>query len=179
LLFTADFLRHLYKRKKIFVILYEIGFIVVFYIILKYTSVRLLDRTENIVLVGILLVLAVAKYYFIKLFAEETEEDKLVVTEFFKKLRTPIDVVREVYSKGIKEESTFPMIGKLIILIGGLLIFLIFFGMTGNEMIITLVISLIMIISGYAMVYFGGRSEKKYIENMQKEIEKAGIKIEE
>jgi solute:Na+ symporter, SSS family len=179
MLFTADFLRHLYKRKKSYVILYETVFIIIFYIILKYTSIRILGMTENIALVGILLVLAAAKYYFIKLFAEETDEDKKIVTEFFNKLRTPIDVVREVYGKGIREVSTFPMIGKLIMLVGGLLIFLIFFGMTGNEMIITLVISLIMIISGFSMVYFGGRSEKKYLENMQKELDKADIKIVE
>jgi solute:Na+ symporter, SSS family len=179
MIFTADFLRNLYKKNKILVILYEIAFIVIFYIILIYTTVKVLDITDNLILVGILLFLAAVKYYFIKLFAEETEEDRRIVAEFFNKLRTPIDVVREVYGKGIKEVSTFPMIGKLIMLVGGLLIFLIFFGMTGNEMIITLIISLIMIVSGYAMVYFGGRSEKKYIENMQKELEKAGIKIEE
>ena len=179
MIFSADFLRNLYKKNKIYVILYEFVFIVILYLIMKVTSIRVLDFVGDISLISILLVLAVIKYYFIKLFAEETEDDRRIVKEFFDKLRTPIDVVREVYGKGIKEVSTFPMIGKLIMLVGGLLIFLIFFGMTGNEMIITLVISLIMMVSGFSMVYFGGRSEKKYLENMQKELDKAGIKIEE
>ena len=115
--------------------------------------------------------------YFAKLFAEETDQDRAVVAAFFEKLKIPIDLIKEVYSKGVKEVSTFPMVGKITMLMGALVALLTFFGMTGNEIIITLLLSVLMIISGYAMVYFGGKSERKYLENMENELEKAGIKI--
>ena len=123
------------------------------------------------------LIIGLSMSYFAKIFSEETSEDKAVVAAFFKKLHTPVDLLTEVYSKGVKEISTFPIIGKLTMLIGAMVGVLTFFDMTVNEIIITLILSVIMIISGYCMVYFGGRSEKRYNENMQRELEKAGIKI--
>jgi solute:Na+ symporter, SSS family len=177
ILFTADLLRYLYKNNKIILYAYSIFFSVLLFIIFRFTAVKQFDGFLLSIVIIVALGIGATMIYFAKLFAEETDQDRAVVAVFFDKLRTPIDLIKEVYSKGVKEVSTFPMVGKITMLMGALVSLLTFFGMTGNEIMITLLLGILMIFSGYAMVYFGGRSERKYLENMQKELGNAGIKI--
>jgi len=115
---------------------------------------------------------AIGVYYFSRLFANETIEDRKIIEQFFAELNTPVDVIKEVYSKGILEVSSFPFVGKIVIIIGCLIAFLAFFDMSYSEVVITIILSVILIVIGLLMVYFGGRSEKQYRLRMEKELSK-------
>ena len=177
IIFSADLLRHLYKKNRVLLFVTCLFFSILVYTVLTVVSPYTINSILMSTAIIVSLIIGLSMSYFAKIFSEETSEDKAVVAAFFKKLHTPVDLLTEVYSKGVKEISTFPIIGKLTMLIGAMVGVLTFFDMTVNEIIITLILSVIMIISGYCMVYFGGRSEKRYNENMQRELEKAGIKI--
>jgi hypothetical protein len=130
---------------------------------------------ENYLLYVVAIIISASIFIFSRLFASETDEDEATVNNFFKQLSTPINVIEEVYSKGIKEVSTFPFIGKMAIFMGFLIGLLCFFGMNFHEITITLSLSLILIIVGSLLVYFGGRSEKKYVEKMEEVLRKAQL----
>jgi SSS family solute:Na+ symporter len=56
---------------------------------------------------------------FGRLFSRETEAEKQMVEDFFKKLATPIDVAREVLDRGQQERSAFFLVGALSMLLSG------------------------------------------------------------
>ncbi|MEK7250652.1 MAG: hypothetical protein AAB209_09540, partial [Bacteroidota bacterium] len=62
--------------------------------------------------------LGLSLFGFAKLFASETDEQREVIKEFFKKLDTPIDVAKEVFGQGKKQVSTFPLVGGTTIGMG-------------------------------------------------------------
>ncbi|MEX2116194.1 MAG: hypothetical protein WEB37_04855 [Bacteroidota bacterium] len=103
--------------------------------------------------------LGLSLFGFAKLFASQTPEDKQVLDEFFRKLDTPIDVVKEVFGQGKKQVSTFPLVGATVVGMG-LLLTLIFLTdlTTGEELILGMIIFL-MVCFGSAMWYFGKKSE--------------------
>jgi len=108
--------------------------------------------------------LGASLFGFAKLFAGETEEQRAVVAEFFKKIDTPVDVAREVFGAGTKQISTFPLVGGTTIVMG-LLISLIFLtDVTGGEAIILGIMITIMILFGIGMWYFGKKSEIRSAE---------------
>ncbi len=98
-------------------------------------------------------------FWFAKFFASETEEQRSIVNEFFKKLDTPIDVAKEVFGQGKKQVSTFPLVGSTTMIMG-LLMSLIFLTDLPKEGYVVLggIITL-MIVIGAAMWYFGRKSE--------------------
>lgn len=108
--------------------------------------------------------LGASLYGFAKLFAGETDEQRAVVAEFFKKIDTPVDVAKEVFGAGKTQISTFPLVGGTTIVMG-LLMSLIFLTDLGKgEAIILGIMITIMILFGVAMWYFGKKSEIRSAE---------------
>ena len=95
-------------------------------------------------------------------FIKEEPTDRDVIENFFKRIETPVDVVEEVYGKGEKEVSTFPLLGAIIILIGVLIPFLSFVGGSKRDIFIFFAVSVIYIIFGGLMVYYGRKAEVKF-----------------
>jgi SSS family transporter len=96
---------------------------------------------------------------FAALFAGETEEQRAIVREFFKKLDTPVDVAREVFGAGRKQISTFPLVGGTTIVMGLLMGLILFTDVSPGEKYILGTMVAIMILFGALMWYFGKRSE--------------------
>jgi len=108
---------------------------------------------------------------FAKLFAQETEAERELVREFFRKLDTPVDVMREVFGAGKRQISTFPLVGGTTIVMG-LLMSLIFMTPLGSGEAVTLgIIVAVMIVFGILMWYFGKKSEirsaNQYLQNVE------------
>jgi len=95
-------------------------------------------------------------------FIKEEPTDRDVIENFFKRIETPVDVVEEVYGKGEKEVSTFPLLGAIIILIGVLIPFLSFVAGSKRDIFIFFAVSVIYIIFGALMVYYGRKAEVKF-----------------
>jgi SSS family solute:Na+ symporter len=107
-------------------------------------------------------------YLFGGIFARDTEEDRRVIDEFFKRLNTPVDVAKEVYGKGKKVISTFPLVGITTIVMALLLALIFFTPLPEGEGEILGVMIALMIVIGAAMWYFGKKSEIRTGEAMRK-----------
>jgi SSS family transporter len=105
------------------------------------------------------LILGTSLFGFARLFASESEEQRKIVAEFFKKLDTPVDVAKEVFGAGKKQISTFPLVGGTTIVMGLLMGLIFLTGVSGEEGPILGVMIAIMILFGAAMWYFGRKSE--------------------
>ncbi|MBK7260194.1 MAG: hypothetical protein IPI01_20790 [Ignavibacteriae bacterium] len=110
--------------------------------------------------------LGISLYAYARMFAKESDEDRRVVAEFFKKLDTPIDVPNEVYGAGRKQVSTLPLVGRTIMFMGILVSAAFFTGLTGTEMIAVGVMAGLLIAFGGGMWFFGKRSERKEAEEI-------------
>lgn len=104
-------------------------------------------------------VLGASLFGFARLFASETEEQRRIVNEFFKKLDTPVDVAKEVFGAGKKQVSTFPLVGATTVVMGMLMSFIFLTDLPESEGIVLGVMIAIMIIFGILMWYFGKKSE--------------------
>jgi glucose uptake protein GlcU len=109
-------------------------------------------------------VLGASLFGFAKLFAGETEEQRAIVAEFFKKIDTPVDVAKEVFGAGKTQISTFPLVGGTTIVMGMLMSLIFFTDVTGGEAIILGIMITIMILFGVGMWYFGKKSEIRSAE---------------
>jgi len=101
-------------------------------------------------------------FWFGKLFASETEEQRKVVEEFFRKLDTPIDVAKEVFGKGKKQVSTFPIVGGTTMMMGALLSLIFLTELPGEEKLVLGSIIVLLIVVGGVMWYFGKKSEIRH-----------------
>ena len=110
--------------------------------------------------------LGISLFAYARMFAMESEEDRRVVAEFFKKLDTPIDVATEVYGAGRKQVSTLPLVGRTIMFMGILVTAAFFTGLNGTEMIAVGVMAGLLILFGGGMWFFGKRSERKEAEEI-------------
>lgn len=108
--------------------------------------------------------LGASLFGFAKLFAGETEEQRAVVAEFFKKIDTPVDVAKEVFGAGKKQISTFPLVGGTTVVMGLLMSLIFFTEVSGGEAIILGIMITIMIAFGVGMWYFGKKSEIRSAE---------------
>jgi hypothetical protein len=105
--------------------------------------------------------LGASLYGFARFFALETEDDKRIVKEFFKKIDTPIDMAKEVFINGRKQVSTLPIVGRTMIFLGILVCFSFINEMTHGEAIAVGVMSAILISFGSFMWLYGKRSERR------------------
>ncbi|HLE33569.1 MAG TPA: hypothetical protein VJB38_13260 [Bacteroidota bacterium] len=108
--------------------------------------------------------LGVSLFLFARLFASETEEHRAIVREFFKKLETPVDVLTEVFGKGKKQVSTFPLVGGTTVAMGCLMGLIFLTDISGSEQRVLGGIISVMIIVGILMWYLGKRSEIRTAE---------------
>jgi SSS family transporter len=111
-------------------------------------------------------VLGASLYGFAAMFAKETDEDRRVVAEFFKKLDTPIDVAKEVYGAGRKQVSTLPLVGRTIMFMGVLVSAAFFTGLTETEMFAVGIMAGLLIFFGGLMWFLGRRGERKEAEEI-------------
>lgn len=109
-------------------------------------------------------VLGASLFWFGKLFASETEEQRTIVEEFFRKLDTPIDVAKEVFGKGKRQVSTFPIVGGTTIVMGFLMSLIFLTEMPPDEEMILGALVALLIIVGALMWHFGKRSEIRNAE---------------
>ncbi|MEW6510954.1 MAG: hypothetical protein AB1428_08365 [Bacteroidota bacterium] len=116
---------------------------------------------QKILAVVSAVVLAVSLYGFARLFASETEEERRIIEEFFRKLDTPVNVAREVFGAGKKQVSTFPLVGGTTIVMGLLMSLILFSDIDPGEAWIMGALVAIMVIFGALMWYFGKKSEIK------------------
>jgi solute:Na+ symporter, SSS family len=111
-------------------------------------------------------ILGATLFGFARMFAKETDEDRRVVAEFFKKLDTPIDVATEVYGAGRKQVSTLPLVGRTIMFMGILVSASFFTGLSGSEMIAVGIMAGLLIVFGGLMWFLGKRGERKEAEEI-------------
>jgi SSS family solute:Na+ symporter len=104
-------------------------------------------------------VLGISLYGFARLFASDSREEEQLVTAFFKKLDTPVDVATEVYGAGKKQISTFPLVGTTMIVMGLLMCLIFLTSIPPNQVVILSAMIFIIISTGLMMIYFGKKSE--------------------
>jgi hypothetical protein len=168
---VSDRLGTLYAKRKGWVALLAAGVAVL------YAAIFLLNLGDGAELwqgiagaVGAVL-LGASLYGFSALFMADTAKDKEVVADFFKKLDTPVDVVREVFGAGRKQVSTFPLVGGTTIVMGLLMSMILFTEMSGDERNALTAIIAILLGFGGLMWYFGKKSEIRSAEQFQKKID--------
>jgi SSS family solute:Na+ symporter len=105
--------------------------------------------------------LGASLYGFAGLFSLETEEQRMVVAGFFKKLDTPIDVRKEVYGAGRRQVSTMPLVGRTIIFMGLLVSAAFFTQLTTKEAIALVAMTTILLGFGGTLWIAGKRAEWK------------------
>ena len=105
--------------------------------------------------------LGASLFGFARLFSLETEEDRRIVAEFFKKVDTPIDVATEVYGAGKRQVSTLPLVGRTIIFIGLLVSAAFFTHLETNEIIAVAAMTTLLLGFGAFMWVFGKKGERQ------------------
>jgi len=91
--------------------------------------------------------------------AQIPPEQRAMVEEFFKKLGTQIDVAKEVFGKGKKQVSTFPLVGGTTVVMGVLMGLVFLTDIPAEEEMVLGGIMALMILCGGLMWYFGKKSE--------------------
>jgi hypothetical protein len=114
--------------------------------------------------------LGLSLFGFAKLFDSDTEEQRKVVAEFFKKIDTAVDVAKEVFGAGRKQISTFPLVGATTIVMGLLMSLIFLTDIPGGGGPILGVMITIMVLFGGAMWYFGKKSEIRSAEQYAQKV---------
>lgn len=112
------------------------------------------------------LVLGVSLYGFARLFSLETDEEKSIVAEFFKKIDTPIDVAKEVYAAGRRQVSTMPLVGRTIIFLGLLVSVAFFTDLDRLEIISISAMAAVLLGFGGSLWILGKKAERKEAEEI-------------
>jgi hypothetical protein len=105
-------------------------------------------------------------YFFARLFARETEDERKVIAKFFEKVDTPIDVAKEVYGGGRRQVSTMPLVGRTIIFLGFLVSMAYLTGLQSLEFVAVTAMVLILWGFGGTLWIYGKRAEKKELEEL-------------
>jgi SSS family transporter len=156
---TSYWTGNLYKTNKPLLML--ISAIITIAIGVLFTQTIVGEATSLIISLAWLCALAfgVSLYGFAKMFTLDSEEDRRVVVDFFKKLDTPVDVEKEVFGAGKKQISAFPLVGGTMIVMGASLSLIFLTRLGQQEQAIVGALVSFMIIFGIAMIYFGKKSE--------------------
>ncbi len=105
--------------------------------------------------------LGASLYGFARLFALETDAEKNIVAEFFKKIDTPIDVPNEVYGAGRRQVSTMPLVGRTIIFLGLLVSAAFFTNLQGPEFIAVSAMVAVLFGFGGSLWILGKKADRK------------------
>jgi hypothetical protein len=137
------------------------------------------SETQRMIAGAMGLLLGLSLYGFARLFASETEEQRNIVREFFKKLDTRVDVAKEVFAAGRRQVSTFPLVGGTTIVMGLLMSLIFFTSLSSREQVTLGTIIGIMMIFGVLMWYFGKKSEiRSAAEYLDKKHDTSGTSSE-
>jgi predicted neutral ceramidase superfamily lipid hydrolase len=176
-IFVSSFwLARIYRTKKPILALISLGVTVLAAVLFTNTIISdplgMSSQLQGYVIYLCAALLGLSLYGFAKLFDSDTDEDKRVVAEFFKKIDTAVDVAKEVFGAGRKQISTFPLVGGTTIVMGLLMSLIFITDITGGEAIILGVMITIMILFGAAMWYFGKKSEIRSAEQYTEKVHK-------
>jgi len=179
-LLTASYRGELYRKNKPMLLAVTAVVTILIFLGWYLPSMSYLSGTKIIFLAIFSLILGSTSYFGSYLFALDTEEDKEQIAGFFKRLETPVDVVKEVYARGIgKESSTFPLVGTVTMLIGALVLLIFIAPVKSTYDSTFIALSSILILFGASMYYFGKRSETRSMEKIQAELKARGLDIPE
>jgi len=106
-------------------------------------------------------------WLFACLFASETDDEREMVAGLFRRLATPVDVVREIFARGIHETSSFGLVGTLSVLIGVLVWVLALFPQGRDVWWANAGLGAVLVAIGWLMASAGRRSETAYMEKMK------------
>jgi len=176
---ASGYLGELYKKNKSRVAVLSVIYSILLYILLANNIFTDPGVITDILLPVMVLLMGVSLYIFAGLFARESESDREQVERFFKKLYTPVDVAKEVYARGRKETTTFPLVGMNTILIGLFIFVLYLLPIEGTDSYSFIILGGILTLFGGSMYYFGKRSEIKSWQKYQDEIIERGLEIQE
>jgi solute:Na+ symporter, SSS family len=175
---ASGYLGTLYKKDRRKLAIISSVFTILLYVLLVTNIQNDGGMFVQIALPVLVLIMGASTILFAKLFALESVEDREQVEKFFKRLYTPVDVAKEVYARGDKETTTFPLVGMNTILIGVFIFILYMLPIEGTKEPEFIILSLILVIFGTSMYYFGRRSEKKSWAKYQQEIKDRGLEIQ-
>jgi UDP-N-acetylmuramyl pentapeptide phosphotransferase/UDP-N-acetylglucosamine-1-phosphate transferase len=156
---TSYWIGQWYMKNKVALVVVCLGVIILSALVFDGTLPADAAQWQSVAATASAIVLGISLYGFARLFARETDEERQLVVEFFKKLDTPIDVAQEVFGAGKKQVSTFPLVGGTTIIMGLLMSLILLTDITGAERWIMVTIITIMITFGALMWYFGKKSE--------------------
>ncbi|MGE5461718.1 MAG: sodium:solute symporter family transporter, partial [Syntrophothermus sp.] len=103
-------------------------------------------------LAGAALVYFVLTYRFAALFGRDLQSSQKAVTEFFKKLETPVDVEKEVMAAGARESNIFPLVGWMSMGLGGMSLLILIDPIARTNIGVNLGISGLLFIIGLGMI---------------------------
>jgi solute:Na+ symporter, SSS family len=175
---ASGYLGTLYKKDRRKLAIISSVFTILLYVLLVTNIQNDGGMFVQIALPVLVLIMGASTILFAKLFALESVEDREQVEKFFKRLYTPVDVAKEVYARGDKETTTFPLVGMNTIIIGVFIFILYMLPIEGTKEPEFIILSLILVIFGTSMYYFGRRSEKKSWAKYQQEIKDRGLEIQ-
>ena len=98
------------------------------------------------------IIFVVLSYKFSAIYAKDLLASQENVTAFFQKMDTPIDVEREVFSRGDKEVNVFPLVGGIAMGLSVLSLLILFVPTARTNIGINFAVSAILFIIGLSMV---------------------------
>ncbi len=166
-LVASPVLANLYKKNKGTLAVVLFGWTIIQFAIFYQGS---LSPIKSALFYAAAAVFVISLYLFTHLFANETDEDKSIVERFFERLAKPVDVATEVYGENKRPVSSFPVVG-IITMIIGVLIFLLAIGpIPKPDVPIHFVMGGFLLIVGFLMYYYGGKSEKRFLMELQRNV---------
>lgn len=161
---TSYWVGKLYKSNKLLLVALSLGVTLLVGFIFLQFAVGEISEINKIFAILSAVGLGGSLFGFAKLFASETDEERTLVEEFFKKLDTPVDVAKEVFGKGKQQVSTFPIVGGTTIIMGFFMCLIFLNDLLFEEQLALGAIIMLMIVLGAMMWYFGKRSEIRNVE---------------
>ena len=151
---TSFWTGHIYKTNKSLLAL--ISLLVTIATGLLFANTMLIEQTELMAALvwAVAAAFGVTLFAFARLFSLDSDEDRRMVAEFFRKIDTPVDVAKEVFGAGKMQISAFPLVGSTMIVMGGLLSLIFLTELREQEKIIVGGLISFMILFGAAMWFF-------------------------
>ncbi len=175
---ASGYLGTLYKTNKPRLIQLSVVFSILLYLLLSNNVYTDYGIIVDILLPVFVLSMGASLYFFSRLFANESTADREQVERFFRKLHMPVDVAKEVYARGRKETSAFPLVGINTIIIGVFILLMYVAPVEGTQSMSFIVLAVILTLFGSSMYFFGKRSEIKSWRKYQDEIAARGLDIQ-
>lgn len=122
-----------------------------------FTGILMAGGTEFLLSAHFWLLLAAVAFFavsygFAALFGRDLNASQAEVNDFFERLATPVDVVKEVISTGAKEANIFPLVGWISVGLAGVTLLILAVPVARTNIGVTLGISGLLFIIGVAMI---------------------------